>query len=98
MSLKVTGGALNPSIGLSAVIFRLIVNRETTNHAIYLIAYLIGPLLAGAVAGAYIRYFAVHVTPPNPAAHGSPFLQRATIKKNGNTFHESNANASLIDK
>lgn len=27
MSLKVTGGALNPSIGFSAVIFRLIVNR-----------------------------------------------------------------------
>jgi hypothetical protein len=28
MSLKVTGGALNPSIGLSALIFRLIVLRQ----------------------------------------------------------------------
>lgn len=97
MSLKVTGGALNPSIGLSAVIFRLMVNRETTNHAIYLVPYLIGPLLAGAVAGAYIRYFAVHVTPPNAAAHGNPFLHRATLKK-GNTFHEINPSTSLISK
>ena len=81
MSLKVTGGALNPSIGFSAVIFRLIVSREPTTHAIFLIAYLAGPLLAGAVAGVYIRYFAVHVTPPNEATQGNPFLQRATIKK-----------------
>jgi len=75
MSLKVTGGALNPSIGLSAVIFRLIVHRPgSQSHAKYLIAYLIGPLLAAAVAGAYIRFFAVPVTPPNPAITGSPFL------------------------
>jgi hypothetical protein len=95
MSLKVTGGALNPSIGFSAVIFRLIVNREPTTHAIFLIAYLAGPLLAGAVAGVYIRYFAVHVTPPNEATQGNPFLQRATIKK-GNTFEATTA--SLITK
>lgn len=95
MSLKVTGGALNPSIGFSAVIFRLMVNREPTTHAIFLIAYLAGPLLAGAVAGVYIRYFAVHVTPPNEATQGNPFLQRATIKK-GNSF--DNTTASLIAK
>lgn len=95
MSLKVTGGALNPSIGFSAVIFRLIVNRETTTHAIFLVAYLAGPLLAGAVAGVYIRYFAVHVTPPNEATQGNPFLQRATIKK-GNTLEVTSA--SLITK
>jgi glycerol uptake facilitator-like aquaporin len=94
MSLKVTGGALNPSIGFSAVIFRLIVNREQTNNAIFLIAYLIGPLLAGAVAGLYIRYFAVHVTPPNEAAHGSPFMRRATLKK----VTTLEASASLISK
>ena len=50
-------------------------------YVLFLIAYLAGPLLAGAVAGVYIRYFAVHVTPPNEATQGNPFLQRATIKK-----------------
>ena len=95
MSLKVTGGALNPSIGFSAVIFRLIVNREPTTHALFLIAYITGPLLAGAVAGVYIRHFAVHVTPPNEATHGNPFLQRATIKKGNSTYE---ASASLVSK
>ena len=99
MSLKVTGGALNPSIGFSAVIFRLMVNKEKESHAIYLIAYLIGPLLAGAVAGAYIRYFAVHVTPPNEAAHGNPFLHRSTLKKSAiSNNNADNINPSLIDK
>lgn len=98
MSLRVTGGALNPSIGLSAVIFRDIVNRSTTNHSEYLVAYLIGPILAAVVAGVYIRYFAYKVTPPNEPAQGSPFLRRATLKKGGNSFNENDASGSLIDK
>jgi hypothetical protein len=88
MSLKVTGGSLNPSIGFSAVLFRLIVRREPDPvHAKYLIPYLLGPIIAGAVAGVYIRYFVVKVTPQNVPAHGSPFLQRSTTLKRANNIN-----------
>ncbi len=90
MSLKVTGGSLNPSIGFSAVLFRLMVRKsEDPVHAKFLVPYLIGPIMAGAVAGLYIRYFAVKVTPPNVAAHGSPFLQRSTTFKRGGVNNAS---------
>jgi glycerol uptake facilitator-like aquaporin len=76
LSLKITGGALNPSIGFCAVLFSLMVRSGDTvqTRAIFLIPYLLGPILAGAVAGLYLRHFAIKVTPPTPASHGSPFL------------------------
>jgi len=91
LSLKMTGGAVNPSIGFSAVIFRLMVRKSyERNNAIYIIPYVLSPLAAGALAGLYIKYFAIKVTPPLPGQAGSPYLQRASIKKRGiNTIDES---------
>jgi hypothetical protein len=46
-----------------------------------LIAYIIGPLLAAVVAGAYIRFFAVPLAIPKPAMNGNPFLLKTKRKK-----------------
>ena len=83
LSLQMTGGPVNPAIGLVAVLFRVIKPSkfQTGSNAIYIIPYFFAPLIAGALAGLYLKYFAIKVTPPQPAQAGSPFLQRGTIKK-----------------
>ena len=73
MGQGITGGALNPTIGLCAVTFRLIVkNANEPSHAKYIVTYMLGPILSGILAGVFIRFFAIRVT-PEPAP-GSPFL------------------------
>jgi glycerol uptake facilitator-like aquaporin len=77
LALKITGGSVNPAIGSIAVIFRLIKpvpfpNRSS--NAIYILPYLFSPLIAGVLAGLYLKYFAIKVTPPQAPQAGSPFL------------------------
>jgi glycerol uptake facilitator-like aquaporin len=72
MAFRTTGGALNPAISLGTVTFGYMVNGNQ-NNAKYLVAYIIGPLLSGVLAGIYIRHFAIKVTPQTPGT-GSPFL------------------------
>jgi glycerol uptake facilitator-like aquaporin len=83
LSLKITGGSVNPSIGFVAVLFRVMKPSpyRSDSNAIYMIPYLFGPLIAAVLSGLYLKYFAIKVTPPQPAQAGSPFLQRASIKK-----------------
>ena len=77
MSLKITGGALNPSIGFSAVLFSVIVRRAgEPKHAKFFLPYIVGPALAGAVAGLYIRYFAKKVMPRNPSVESSQSMKK----------------------
>ena len=68
LSLKMTGGAVNPSIGTVAIIFRLMKPApfHTDSNAKYLFPYLLAPLVAAVLAGLYIKYFAIRVTPPQP--------------------------------
>lgn len=75
MSQSVTGGALNPTIGLCGTLFRVFVRRSTEPlHIKYIVSYMLAPLLSGVLAGVFIRFFAIKVTPPNPHVAGSPFL------------------------
>jgi glycerol uptake facilitator-like aquaporin len=69
LSLKMTGGTVNPSIGTVAIIFRLMKPAprfHTDSNAKYLFPYLLAPLVAAVLAGLYIKYFAIRVTPPQP--------------------------------
>ena len=84
LSLKMTGGTVNPSIGPVAIIFRLMKPApifHTDSNAKYLFPYLLAPLVAAVLAGLYIKYFAIKVTPPQPEYAGSPYLQRASTKR-----------------
>ena len=64
-----TGGPVNPSIGFVAVLFRVIKPNpfSTKSNAIYMLPYLFGPLIAAVLSGLYLKYFAIKVTPPQPA-------------------------------
>lgn len=73
MAQPITGGALNSTICLCAMTFRVMVTGDTSTLK-YLIGYFFGPLLSGALAGIYIRYFAIKVTPAAPSNAGSPFF------------------------
>ncbi|CDW84764.1 mip family channel protein [Stylonychia lemnae] len=67
MIMPVTGGCLNPTIGFCAVTFRAIVTKHSeTSYMKYLPAYLFGPLIAGFLAGAFVRYVALVVAPESP--------------------------------
>jgi glycerol uptake facilitator-like aquaporin len=70
LALKITGGSVNPTIGFVAVILRLIKKSpyaRSNASAKYLFPYICGPLIAGALAGLYLKYFAIKVTPPQAA-------------------------------
>lgn len=64
MIIKITGGCLNPTIGFCAVTFRAMVKRAgEPSYIKYLPAYLFGPLLAGILAGAFVKFVAIVVNP-----------------------------------
>ena len=66
LSLKITGGPVNSAIGTVALLFRMIKQPpyRTESNAKYIVPYLFAPLIAGLLAGLYIKYFAIKVTPP----------------------------------
>lgn len=64
---------------------------------IYLVAYMLGPILSGILAGIFMRNFAIKHTPE--PAHGSPFLgQRIRKTMNGSTMSPSNAGSSMMER
>lgn len=93
---KITGGALNPSIGFCACTFRAILLKDgDISNIKFLASYLVAPILAGTLAGVYIRYFAIKVTPPVPENAVSPIGQRRTTKKlKLNSLNESKSHIS----
>ena len=73
MSQGIAGGPLNPNIALASMTVHAITHAGVQNNLIFLVAYIAAPVLSGILAGLFIRYFAIKVTPP-PPAHTSPFL------------------------
>ena len=64
MSQPLNGGALNPSIAIAATTFRLFIRKSTDPLNIkYIFPYLLGPLLAGILAGLFLKFFAIKNTP-----------------------------------
>lgn len=63
MIINITGGCLNPTIGFCAVTFRAMVRRSGEESFIrYLPAYFFGPLIAGLLAGLFVRFIALKVS------------------------------------
>jgi len=60
MIMPITGGCLNPTIGLCATTFRAIVKHSSDPQYIkYLPAYLFGPLIAGLLSAAFVKFVAL---------------------------------------
>ncbi|TNV80671.1 hypothetical protein FGO68_gene10960 [Halteria grandinella] len=73
MSQNISGGPLNPNIALASMTVHAITHSGEQNNLIFLISYITAPILSGVLAGAFLRHFAIKVTPATPA-HSSPFL------------------------
>ena len=95
MAQPITGGALNSTICLCAMTFRVMATGDTSTLK-YLTGYFFGPLLSGALAGIYIRYFAIKVTPAAPGHTGSPFLA-PRIRKTLNDSSRNTVSGRLND-
>ena len=74
MVQRITGGALNPTIGFCAPTFHAAFVSGDASNLKYVVAYMIGPILSGVLAGLFLRFFAIKHTPQSNTIHGSPFL------------------------
>ena len=64
MTSWLTGGCLNPTIGLTATVFREIIRKHgDISYIRYLPAYFFGPLISGLISAVFVRYVAIVVTP-----------------------------------
>jgi glycerol uptake facilitator-like aquaporin len=71
MSQRISGGSFNPNVALATITLHVIDWKDTEN-LIFLIPYILAPLLSGLLAGIFMRTFAIKVTKaPSP---NSPFL------------------------
>jgi hypothetical protein len=85
MSQPISGGAMNPTIGFCATTFYAMVKGDGS-HLKFALSYIFGPTLSGALAGAFMRYFAIRHTPISHNITGSPFLANKIRK----TLHNTN--------
>jgi glycerol uptake facilitator-like aquaporin len=64
MISTITGGCLNPTLGLAAMTFRELVRKSSDpSYIVYLPAYFFGPLISGLISALFVRYVALVVTP-----------------------------------
>eukprot|EP00347_Sterkiella_histriomuscorum_P013933 403362801 len=93
MIINITGGCLNPSIGFCAVTFRAMVRKAGEESFIrYLPAYFFGPLIAGLLAGLFVRFIALVVT-ASPDQEQKP--QNEYTPTNNRQINDSRSTAGL---